>query len=181
MVARRAHNPEVAGSSPVSATNKSHADAWLFPFACFVADPSPRGIAAGIFLFRRQEIARQKNTHFFMAGERGKKSTKTGHTKTNDTMMIIMHSISSSLVFCTLGRNGALVFFAAFRRRLFHLYLFFHSNASPGFFIFPCFFAGICGGPKRRLNPLAGVPFMGISPPASGPRTPPKTSGKMTG
>ena len=24
MVARRAHNPEVAGSSPVSATNKDH-------------------------------------------------------------------------------------------------------------------------------------------------------------
>ena len=146
MVARRAHNPEVAGSSPVSATNKSHAFAWLFSFARFVAGLSPRRIAAGIFLFRRQEIARQKNTNFFMAGERGKKSTKTGHTKTNDTMIIIKHSISSALVFRTLGRNGALVFSEAFRRRLFHLYLFFHSNVFPGFFIFPCFLQGSAGG-----------------------------------
>ena len=50
MVARRAHNPEVAGSSPVSATNKSHADAWLFPFACFVASLSPAAMPRGFFL-----------------------------------------------------------------------------------------------------------------------------------
>ena len=105
--------------------NKSHADAWLCPFACFYGRHLPRGIAAGVFLFRRQEIAKQKNTHFFMAGERGNTSTKTGRTKTNVAMIIIKHSISFALVFCTLGRNGALVFSAAFRRRLFHLYLFF--------------------------------------------------------
>ena len=116
-----------------------------FSFCLFCGRPLPRGIVAGIFLVRRQEIARQKNTHFFMAGERGNTSTKTGHTKTNDTMMIIKYSISSVLVFRTLGRNGALVFSAAFRRRLFHLYLFFHSNASPGFFIFPCFLQGSAG------------------------------------
>ena len=146
MVARRAHNPEVAGSSPVSATNKSHASAWLFPFVRFCGRHLPRGIVAGIFLVRQQEIARQKNTHFFMAGERDNTSTKTGHTKNDGAMMIIKHSISSALVFRTLGRNGALVFFAAFRRRLFHLYLFFHSNASPGFFIFPCFLQESAGG-----------------------------------
>ena len=148
MVARRAHNPEVAGSSPVSATNKSHAFAWLFPFVWFCGRHLPRGIAAGIFLFRRQEIARQKNTHFFMAGERDNTSTKTGHTKNDGAMMIIKHSISSALVFRTLGRNGALVFSAAFRRRLFHLYLFFHSNVFPGFFIFPCFLQGSAGGQR---------------------------------
>ena len=146
MVARRAHNPEVAGSSPVSATNKSHAFAWLFSFACFVAGPSPAVSPRGFFFSGGRKIARRKNTHFFMAGERGNTSTKTGHTKNDGAMMIIIRSISSALVFCTLGRNGALVFSAAFRRRLFHLYLFFHSNASPGFFIFPCFLQGSAGG-----------------------------------
>ena len=124
-----------------------------FSFCLFCGRPLPRGIVAGIFLVRRQEIARQKNTHFFMAGERGNTSTKTGHTKNDGAMMIIKHSISSALVFRTLGRNGALVFFAAFRRRLFHLYLFFHSNASPGFFIFPCFLQGSAGGKSGARTP----------------------------
>ena len=88
-----------------------------------------------------------------MAGERDNTSTKTGHTKNDGAMMIIKHSISSALVFRTLGRNGALVFFAAFRRRLFHLYLFFHSNASPGFFIFPCFLQGSAGGQSGARTP----------------------------
>ena len=116
-----------------------------FSFCLFCGRPLPRGIVAGIFLVRRQEIARQKNTHFFMAGERDNTSTKTGRTKNDGAMMITKHSISSALVFCTLGRNGALVFSAAFRRRLFHLYLFFHSNVLPGFFIFPCFLQGSAG------------------------------------
>ena len=153
MVARRAHNPEVAGSSPVSATNKSHAFAWLFSFACFVAGPSPAVSPRGFFFSGGRKIARRKNTNFFMAGERGNTSTKTGHTKNDGAMVIIKHSISSALVFRTLGRNGALVFFAAFRRRLFHLYLFFHSNASPGFFIFPCFLQGSAGGKSGARTP----------------------------
>ena len=124
-----------------------------FSFCLFCGRHLPRGIAAGIFLFRRQEIARQKNTHFFMAGERGNTSKKTEYKKTNDTMLIIKRPISSALVFCTLGRNGALVFSAAFRRRLFHLYLFFHSNVFPGFFIFPCFLQGSAGGQSGARTP----------------------------
>ena len=145
MVARRAHNPEVAGSSPVSATNKSHADAWLFPFACFVAGSPPQHRRGDFSFSAAGKLPDEKNKFFHGRGE-GQHKHKTERTKTNDTMMIIMHSISSSLVFCTLGRNGALVFFAAFRRRLFHLDLFFHSNASPGFFIFPCFLQESAGG-----------------------------------
>ena len=174
MVARQAHNPEVAGSSPVSATNKSHADAWLFPFACFVAGPSPAVSPRGFFFSGGRKIARRKNTHFFMAGERGNTSTKTGHTKNDGAMMIIIRSISSALVFCTLGRNGALVFSAAFRRRLFHLYLFFHSNASPGFFIFPCFFQGSAGGQSGVCTPCQKSLLWEYNHPLSVPGRPQK-------
>ena len=148
-----------------------------FSFCLYCGRPLPRGIVAGIFLVRRQEIARQKNTHFFMAGERDNTSTKTGHTKTNGAMMIIIRSISSALVFCTLGRNGALVFSAAFRRRLFHLYLFFHSNVFPGFFIFPCFLQGSAGGQSGARTPSA-VPFMGKITRFPAPGHPQKQVGK---
>ena len=153
MVARRAHNPEVAGSSPVPATNKSHAFAWLFPFACFVAGTSLAASPREFFFSGGRKLPDKKTHIFSWQGSGATQAKKQNIKKTNDTMLIIKRPISSALVFCTLGRNGALVFSAAFRRRLFHLYLFFHSNASPGFFIFPCFLQGSAGGQSGARTP----------------------------
>ena len=145
-----------------------------FSFCLFCGRHLPRGIAAGIFLFRRQEIARQKNTHFFMAGERGNTSTKTGRTKTNDTMLIIKRPISSALVFLHTGPERGTCFFRGLSAAAFSSLLVFSQQCFSGIFHFPLFFAGICGGPKRRPNPLSAVPFMGISPPLPAPGRPQK-------
>ena len=145
-----------------------------FSFCLFCGRLSPAASPRGFFFSGGRKIARRKNTNFFMAGERGNTSTKTGHTKNDGAMMIIIRSISSALVFCTLGRNGALVFFAAFRRRLFHLYLFFHSNASPGFFIFPCFFQGSAGGQSGVCTPCQKSLLWEYNHPLSVPGRPQK-------
>ena len=154
MVARRAHNPEVAGSSPVSATNKSHAFAWLFSFACFVAGPSPAVSPRGFFFSGGRKIARRKNTHFFMAGERGNTSTKTGRTKTNDTMLIIKRPISSALVFLHTGPERGTCFFRGLSAAAFSSLLVFSQQCFPGVFHFPLFFCrDLRGGQSGARTP----------------------------
>ena len=139
------HNPEVAGSSPVPATKKTTQMRGFFLLPVLWQAPPPRHRRGDFSCPAAGNCQTKKHTFFHGRGE-GQHKHKNRTYKNNGAMMVIKHSISSALVFRTLGRNGALVFFAAFRRRLFHLYLFFHSNASPGFFIFPCFLQESAGG-----------------------------------
>ena len=180
MVARRAHNPEVAGSSPVSATNKSHADAWLFPFACFVAGSPPQH-RRGDFSFSAAGKLPDEKTHIF--SWQGSGATQAQKQDTKKRRCDDDYHTFDFIRPCFLhtGPERGTCFFRGLSAAAFSSLLVFSQQCFPGAFHFPLFFAGICGVPKRRLNPLSAVPFMGISPPASGPRTPPKTSGKMTG
>ena len=132
-----------------------------FSFCLFCGRLSPAASPRGFFFFGGRKIARRKNTHFFMAGERGNTSKKTGRTKTNDTMLIIKRPISSALVFLHTGPERGTCFFRGLSAAAFSSLLVFSQQCFSGIFHFPLFFAGIFGGPKRRLNPLPAVPFMG--------------------
>ena len=124
-----------------------------FSFCLVLWQAPPSRYRRGDFSFPAAGNCQTKKHTFFHGRGEGQHKHKNRTYKNNGAMMVIKHSISSALVFRTLGRNGALVFFAAFRRRLFHLYLFFHSNASPGFFIFPCFLQGSAGGKSGARTP----------------------------
>ena len=145
-----------------------------FSFCLFCGRHLPRGIAAGIFLFRRQEIARQKNTHFFMAGERGNTSKKTEYKKNKRYDVDYQTSHFIRPCFLHTGPKRGTCFFRGLSAAAFSSLLVFSQQCFSGIFHFPLFFAGICGGPKRRPNPLSAVPFMGISPPLPAPGRPQK-------
>ena len=142
----------------------------------------PRSIAAGIFLFRRQENCQTKKHKFFHGRGAGqhKHKNRTHKKRRCDDDYHTFDFIRPC--FLHTGPERGTCFFRGLSAAAFSSLLVFSQQCFPGVFHFPLFFCrDLRGGPKRRPNPLSAVPFMGISPPASGPRTPPKTSGKMTG
>ena len=76
--------------------------------------------------------------------------------------------------FSHIGPERGACFFRGLSAAAFSSLLVFSQQCFSGIFHFPLFFAGICGGPKRRPNPLSAVPFMGISPPLPAPGRPHK-------
>ena len=182
MVARRAHNPEVAGSSPVPATTEPRFERGFF-FCLCVCRPAPRGIAAGIFLSRAAGDRRTKKPKIFPGLGEGQKQRNPKDAKNNDTIPKNEGLISSALVFLALGRSGALVFPAALRRQIFQHPLFFRRKPSPEFFISTCFSQGFEGVSGRRLCPFKQSHFW-EKPPRSRPPNTPKNKWKndrMTG
>lgn len=79
------------------------------------------------------------------------------------------------------GPERGTCFFRGLSAAAFSSLLVFSQQCFSGIFHFPLFFAGICGGPKRRPNPLSEVPFMGISPPRFRPPDTPKNKWKNDG
>ena len=165
--------PNILPVKTAKRDNKSHAFAWLFPFACFVAGSPPQHRRGDFSFPAAGKLPDEKTQIFSWQGSGATQAQNRTHKNQRyDDDYQTFHFIRPC--FSHIGPERGTCFFRGLSAAAFSSLLVFSQQCFPGVFHFPLFFAGICGGPKRRPNPLSTVPFMGISPPLPAPGRPQK-------
>ena len=173
------HNPEVAGSSPVPATKKTTQMRGFFLLPVLWQAPPPRHRRGDFSCPAAGNCQTKKHTFFHGRGAgQHKHKNRTHENQRYYDDYQTFHFIRPC--FSHIGPERGACFFRGLSAAAFSSLLVFSQQCFSGIFHFPLFFAGICGVPKRRLNPLPAVPFMGKITRFPAPGHPQKTSGKMT-